>query len=67
MMDAASTLDDSDAQPRPGDFTICFHCSALLMFDANLRQVRVPSNVRVSKEALRYQRIVKEWNRRTRR
>lgn len=43
VTDAASNADKGEtAQPRPGDYSICFDCTALLVFDANLR-LRFPT------------------------
>lgn len=32
-LDAASDAEGEGAQPRPGDLSVCVHCSAILVFD----------------------------------
>lgn len=33
-LDAASSLEDASAVPEPGDVTVCFECTTVLMFTA---------------------------------
>jgi len=35
-IDSASALDGSKVRPRPGDLSLCFHCSLVLMFEEDL-------------------------------
>jgi hypothetical protein len=48
-LNAASNT-TGDAQPEPGDITICFYCGHLMEFDADLRLVK-PSDATLSEIA----------------
>lgn len=39
----AATCTTGDAQPQPGDLTVCLYCTAFLRFDADLRHIALAS------------------------
>jgi hypothetical protein len=41
-IDAATSLASPEAWPEPGDWTVCFACAGVLMFDTEFRLVVVP-------------------------
>lgn len=34
-LDAATSLEDDQAKPQPGDCTVCFYCSSLLTYNSD--------------------------------
>lgn len=45
--DASTDMDDSGASPAPGDFTFCFSCTGLCVFDHQLG-MRLPTVAEVA-------------------
>jgi len=71
--DAARSIDkEDDAQPTPGDFSLCLNCGTLLRFNARRRLVLPPSELpgplelveaRVGEMLLRAQSLIRERGR----
>lgn len=57
-LDAATDAAGGDAVPKPGDLTICIHCTAVLQFDAARMPVLVDEAARASMDAVTQVRLM---------
>ena len=39
VIDAVSPAENAHIVPKPGDFTLCIYCAAILTFDADMMQL----------------------------